>query len=164
MALTEEQQYQYALEEDRARQRLWAEEDLARQQKETKARMGWGVFLVALILSLIADAAELLTAGTLGWFVGLIVDLILLLMLGFSTAGRKQFKKWIWGPAIEKIPILAAIPFIRVGFLIWAFVSSRPKLVSKVQKGLSVASKLPLPISAEFKAASKAANIGSRMQ
>jgi hypothetical protein len=55
-------------------------------------------------------------------------------MLGFSAAGRKQFKKWIWGPVIEKIPILAAIPFIRVGFLIWSFVSSRSEKFQAVSR------------------------------
>jgi hypothetical protein len=131
--IEQERQYQYALEEDRARQRLWAEES-ARQQEQTKNRMGWGTFLIALILSLIADAAELFTGGTIGWFVGLFVDLTLLAMLGFSTAGRKQFKKWIWGPLIEKIPILDAIPFIRAGFLIWSFVSSRSKKLQTISK------------------------------
>lgn len=133
MALTAEQQYQYALEEDRARQRLEAE-SLAQQQGPSQARMGWGIFIVALFLSLVADAAELLTGGTIGWFVGLFVDLILLAMLGFSVAGRKQFKKWIWGPVIEKVPILSAIPFIRIAFLIWSFASSRSKTLQAVSK------------------------------
>ena len=132
--IEQEQQYQYALEEDRTLQRLWAEEELARQQEQAKNRMGWGTFLIALILSLIADAAEFLTGGTIGWFVGLFVDLILLVMLGFSTAGRKQFKKWIWGPLIEKIPILDAIPFIRVGFLTWSFISSRSKKLQAISR------------------------------
>ncbi len=133
MELTPEQQYQYALEEDRARQRLWAEEDLARQQQEeTQARMGWGIFLIALILSLIADIVEFFTVGTIGWIVGLIIDLILLAMLGFSKAGKKQFKKWIWGPLIETIPILSTIPLFRVAFLIWAFASSRSKKLQTV--------------------------------
>lgn len=94
--------------------------------------MGWGIFLAALVLSLIADVVEFFTVGTIGWFVGLIIDLILLAMLGFSKAGQKQFKKWIWGPLIEKIPILATIPLFRVGFLIWAFVSSRSKKLQAV--------------------------------
>ncbi len=129
------QQYQYALEEDRARQRLLAEEDLARQQEETKAaRMGWGIFLAALVLSLIADVVEFFTAGTIGWFVGLIVDLILFAMLGFSKAGKKQFKKWIWGPLIEKIPVLATVPFFRAAFLVWAFVSSRNETLQAASK------------------------------
>ncbi len=129
---TQEESYKYALEEDRARQRLLAEEDSARQQEEVEARMGWGIFLTALILSLVADAAEFFTAGTLGWFVGLVIDLILLLMLGLSTAGRKQFKKWIWGPVIETVPLLSTFPFIRVAFLIWSFVSSRSKKLRAV--------------------------------
>jgi hypothetical protein len=128
-----EQQYQYALEEDRARQRLEAE-NLAQQQEPPQARMGWGIFLIALILSLIADIVEALTAGTIGWFVGLFIDLILFAMLGFSKAGRKQFKKWIWGPLIEAIPILSTVPFFRAGFLIWAFVSSRSKMLQAVSK------------------------------
>ena len=132
--LTTEQQYQYALEEDRARQQLRTEEDLARQQEPSQARMGWGIFLVALVLSLIADVVEFFTAGTLGWFVGLFVDLILLAMLGFSKAGKKQFKKWIWGPLIEKVPILATVPFFRVAFLTWAFISSRSKTLQAVSK------------------------------
>jgi hypothetical protein len=96
--------------------------------------MGWGIFLIALVLSLIADVVELITAGTLGWFVGLFIDLILLVMLGFSKAGRKQFKKWIWGPLIETIPILSTIPLFRVAFLIWAFASSRSKTLQAVSK------------------------------
>lgn len=150
---TAEQQYQGAHEADLARQEQWRtreleyeaevkrqqlwyrrqqEEDLARQQEMTQTRMGWGVFLVALILSLIADVVEFFTVGTLGWFVGLIVDLILLAILGFSKAGKKQFKKWVWGPLIEKIPILATVPFFRAAFLIWAFVSSRSKTIQSV--------------------------------
>lgn len=141
MAVTAEQQYQYDLERDRARQRQLVEADLARQQLEAPERlpMGWGIFIIALILSLIADAAELLTGGTLGWFVGLFIDLILVVMLGFSKAGRKQFKKWIWGPLIETVPILSAVPFFRVGFLIWSFVSSRSTKLQAISKVASMA-------------------------
>lgn len=112
------------------------EEDLARQQQEEQiqGRMGWGIFLVALFLSLIADIVELLTVGTLGWFVGFIIDLILLAMLGLSKAGRKQWKKWVWGPIIEKVPILAAVPLFRAAFLTWAFVSSRSPMLQQLGK------------------------------
>ena len=109
-------------------------ENLAQKQESPQARMGWGIFLIALILSLIADIVEALTAGTIGWFVGFFIDLILLAILGFSKAGRKQFKKWIWGPLIEKVPILATVPFFRAGFLIWAFASSRSKTLQAVSK------------------------------
>lgn len=131
-----EQEYQYALEEDRARQRLEAE-SLAQQQGLSQTRMGWGIFLIALVLSLIADIVEVLTAGTIGWLVGLFIDLILFAILGFSKAGRKQFKKWIWGPLIETIPFLSAFPFFRAGFLIWAFVSSRSEKLQVVSKVVS---------------------------
>lgn len=134
-------QYSYDLASDRARYQKMREEDLARQQAEEEQRqeqMGWGIFLVALFLSLIADVVELITAGTLGWFVGFIIDLILLAMLGLSKAGRKQWKKWIWGPIIEKVPILATVPLFRAAFLTWAFVSSRSPLLQQLSKAASL--------------------------
>lgn len=134
-------QYYYDLASERAKYEKLRQADLARQQAEQEQKqeqMGWGIFLVALVLSLIADVVELLTAGTLGWFVGFVVDLILLAMLGFSKAGRKQWKKWIWGPLIEKVPILAAVPLFRVAFLTWAFVSSRSTLLQQLSKASSL--------------------------
>ncbi|MEK7507417.1 MAG: hypothetical protein AAB585_02685 [Patescibacteria group bacterium] len=131
--MTDEERVKYELELDRLRyQRELAAEQAEEQSKQKQAKMGWGIFLIALLLSLVADAIELFTLGTIGWLVGLFIDLILFLMLGFTAAGRKQFKKWIWGPLIEKIPFLNTIPFIRAGFLIWSFVSSRSQLVQKV--------------------------------
>lgn len=134
MELTAEQKYQQALEQDRARQRLWDKENAEKLdgQDQENHKMGWGMFSIAFILSAIADIVEFFTVGTLGWFVGLIVDLILLAMLGFSKAGKQQWKKWIWGPVIEKIPVLSLIPF-RIAFLIWAFVASRSEKLQKVQ-------------------------------
>ena len=134
-------QYQYALEADRARYQKMREEDSARQQVEEEQkqeRMGWRIFLIALFLSLIADLAELFTLGTLGWFVGFIIDLLLLAMLGFSKAGRKQWKKWIWGPIIEKVPILATIPLFRAAFLTWSFISSRSTVLQQLSKAASL--------------------------
>lgn len=87
--------------------------------------MGWGIFLVALLLGLIADLLEIFTFGTFGWLTGLFIDVILFLMLGITKAGRKQFKRWMWGPIIEKIPFLNTLPLIRAGFLVWSFVVSR---------------------------------------
>lgn len=133
-------QYYYDLASDRARYQKMREEDLARQQAEEKQkqeRMGWGIFLIALFLSLVADVAELLTAGTLGWFVGFVIDLILLAMLGLSKAGRKQWKKWVWGPVIEKVPILATVPLFRAAFLTWSFISSRSTVLQQLSKTAS---------------------------
>lgn len=131
--MTNEERVKYELELDRLQDRQAQAAGQAEQPlKQKQAKMGWGIFLIALLLSLLADAIELFTLGTIGWLVGLFIDLILFLMLGFTAAGRKQFKKWVWGPLIEKIPFLNAIPFIRAGFLIWSFVSSRSQLVQKV--------------------------------
>ena len=134
-------QYYYDLKADQARYQKMREEDLARQQAEEEQkqeRMGWGIFLVALVLSLIADAAEAITLGTIGWFIGFVIDLILLAMLGLSKAGRKQWKKWVWGPLIEKVPILATVPLFRAAFLTWSFVSSRSSIMRQVSKASSL--------------------------
>jgi hypothetical protein len=119
----QEQQYQYALEEDRARQRLWTEEELVRQQEQAKNKMGWGIFLTALVLSLIADLAEMTGIGIILTF---IIDIILGFMLGFSKNARKQWKKWIAG--------FLPIPLVRVALLIWSFISSRSEILQQVSR------------------------------
>jgi hypothetical protein len=166
--IEQEQQYQYALEEDRALQRLGAEEELARQQEQQreeleKNKISWLTFIPCLILSIMADIAEAGTVGTLGWFFGIFVDIILLFVLGLSRSGRKQFKKWLTAIGLEKIPFVDAIPF-RTFFLVWSFISSRPKTLKIVQKGLAIASKVPSPIAPELKAASRAVDIGVGIQ
>jgi Flp pilus assembly protein TadB len=166
--IEQERQYQYALEEDRAHQRLWTEEELARQQEQQKEeleknKISWLTFIPCLILSIIADIVEAGTAGTLGWLFGIFVDIILLLVLGLSRGGRKQFKKWLTSIGLEKIPIIDAIPF-RTFLLVWSFISSRPKLLKTMQKGLAVASKIPSPIAPELKAVSRAVDIGVGIQ
>jgi len=159
----QERQYQYALEEDRARQRLRVEE-LERQQEQQreeleKNKISWFTFIPCLILSIMADIVEAGTVGTVGWLFGIFVDIILLFVLGLSRSGRKQFKKWLTAIGLEKIPIVDAIPF-RTFFLVWSFISSRPKTLKIVQKGLAIASKVPSPIAPELKTASRAVNIG----
>ena len=135
-----EQQNQYKLERERAVYQQTQQTE-SEGQEQNSSRMGWGLFISALILSLIADVVELLTVGTLGWFVGFIIDLILAAMLGFSSAGRKQWKKWIWGPIIETIPILDAIPLFRAAFLTWSFVSSRSETLQTVSSIVSLGKK-----------------------
>jgi hypothetical protein len=140
MAETTEQQNQYDLERERASyqqvQQLESE-----QQEQENSKMGWGLFLIALVLGLIADVVELLTVGTLGWFVGFIIDLILAGMLGLSASGRKQWKKWVWGPIIETVPILSTIPLFRAAFLIWSFASSRSTTLQAISSATSLGSK-----------------------
>jgi hypothetical protein len=140
MAETTEQQNQYDLERERASYQQEQQPE-SEQQEQESSRMGWGLFISALVLSLIADIVELFTLGTIGWFVGFIIDLILAAMLGFSVSGRKQWKKWIWGPVIETIPVLSTIPLFRAAFLTWSFISSRSETLQAVSSVASLGSK-----------------------
>ena len=146
-------QYYYDLAYERAQYDRLMQAELARQQQEQqqeeieKNKMSWFVFMPCIALSILADVVEIFTVGTLGWLLGIFVDIILLLVLGLSRSGRKQFKKWLVALGLESIPFVAFLPF-RTLSIIWAFVSSRPKLMAIVQKGLAVASKIPSPISA----------------
>lgn len=137
-----------------AQEQQRAEEEEQKKEQEAN-KMGWGIFIIASILSIIADTIEILTLGTIGWFVGLFIDFILFILLGSTQAGRKQWKKLISALVVETIPGLDVLP-IRTIMVLWSFVASRPKLVSKIQKGLKVASVIPSPVSAQLKVASRA--------
>lgn len=100
-------------------------------EQDQNQPIGWDIFLAAAAIGLIADAVELFTLGTIGWFVALFLDFILVFVLLLSEPTRKLWKKWTWGPVIEKFPIINIIPLVRVAFLTWAFISSRS---SKLQK------------------------------
>lgn len=127
MALTEEQ-YQEQLESDRALDQRQSDEEEQKKQNhpEASAKMGALMFALLLLLCVMADFVDILTAGTIGWLVGLFVDAILLLSTGLSKAGRKQFKRILIGVIGETLPIpfLAIMPF-RSMFLVWSFVKSR---------------------------------------
>lgn len=127
-----EEQYSFALERDRALHRENPEEEP--QENPEQRPIGWLIFIPAVVIGLVADAIELFTVGTIGWFAGLLLDMALVFVLVLSKPSRKHWKKWLWGPAIEKIPFINVFPFIRVGFLIWAFISSRSKTLRKLSK------------------------------
>lgn len=136
--MTPEEQTHYDLVLERMRYQKLLEAEKTGQEEQVK--MGWGIFLIALVLGLLADIVELFTLGTIGWLFGLFIDLVLFLMLGFTAAGRKHFKKWIWGPLAEKIPFFNTIPLMRAGFLIWSFMASRSsklKVVSNISQGIA---------------------------
>lgn len=123
--LTDEQQNQSDLESERMPYQKTQEEQAAQQNPPNQGKMGWGIFLGALVLSLIADICEILVVGLP---LVLVIDIILGFMLGFSAGARKQWKKWIAG--------FLPVPLLRVALLIWSFLSSRPKLIGFVQKVL----------------------------
>ncbi len=123
------------LEADRNIDARQIEESPAEKDEQNQNQpIGWGIFLAAATIGLIADAVELFTLGTIGWFVGLFLDFVLVFILLLSKPTRKLWMKWTWGPIIEKIPIINIIPLMRVAFLIWAFISSRSKTPQKVSE------------------------------
>lgn len=132
----------------------------AGQEKEASIqnpRMSWGMFLAMGIPSLIADVVEFFTAGTLGWIVGALVDIYLLILGGSSKSGRKQFKKLLVAVIGETIPIIDALP-LRTAIVVWSFISSRSATFAKIGKTMNVASKVPSPFSAQLKVASRSMN------
>ena len=92
------------------------------------------LFVILLILCVIADLIDIITAGTVGWLIGLFVDAVLLLAMGISKSGRKQFKRMVVGVIGDSIPLLAFLPF-RSLFLVWSFIKSRHE--PPIQLGLS---------------------------
>ena len=128
-----EQEYAYQLEFLRAQQRMLQEEETARLEEESKkpVPMGWILFLVMLLISVILDVIDIFTGGTIGWLIGIFGDLLLLAFVGISKSGRKQFKRIIIGLLGDSIPIVAFLP-IRSVFLIWAFMSSRSEKLQAV--------------------------------
>lgn len=135
MELTQEQ-LQEQLESDRAvSQNASAQEEENKKNKSKEpAKMGTMMFAILLLLCVIADFVDMLTVGTIGWIIGFFVDGILLLSIGMSKGGRKQFKKMLVGVIGDSIPILAILPF-RSFFLVWSYVKSRHEL--PIQLGLS---------------------------
>ena len=93
------------------------------QEKEGK-KIGTMFFFILLILCIIGDIIDIITVGTIGWLVGLFIDAILLMSMGVSKGGRKQFKRMIIGVIGDSIPIVNILPF-RSGFLIWSYIKSR---------------------------------------
>lgn len=162
---TPEPNYQEQLESDRAISQAESdrEEDERKSRPEELPNMGWGIFIFAMFLSVIADTIEIFTFGTIGWLTGLVIDFILLIALGFSKAARKQWQKLLGALFVESFPILNTLP-LRTIMITWSFIASRPKLMGKIQKGLKIASIVPSPISAELKVASKAFNVAANIE
>ena len=125
---------QEQLESDRAVYQNELEQEESKNKPDSSAKMDPMMFAILLLLCVVADFVDILTAGTIGWLVGLFVDAILLLSVGLSKGGRKQFKRMVIGVIGDTIPILAIAPF-RSFFLVWSFVKSREEL--PIQLGLS---------------------------
>jgi hypothetical protein len=112
------------------------EQSMPSQQREG---MRFGTFLFFLVPSIVADIVDFVTAGTIGWIIGIAVDAILLIGLGFSkNKKRSQVYKILAGLGLETVlPVLGMLPF-RTIFVVWAYASEKPK----VQKAMGVATKV----------------------
>jgi hypothetical protein len=117
-----------------------------RQQQEAQASpgqhregMSFKTFLLFLIPSIIADIVDLVTAGTIGWAIGIAVDALLLIGLGFSKNKKKaQVYKVLAGLGLETVlPVLSMLPF-RTLFVIWAYASEKPKMRKAAEIGAKV--------------------------
>lgn len=130
--------YSYQLEVARARQRILQDEEAARLEEENQkpVPMGWILFLFMLLITVILDIIDIVTGGTVGWFIGIFGDLLLLAVTGISKAGRKQFKRIVIGLLGESVPIIIAFLPIRTICLIWAFMSSRSEKLQAVGRAV----------------------------
>lgn len=118
------------MEEIEQEQQLKDELDTQREpettapEPESPKKIGVMFFFILLILCVMADFIDLLTLGTVGWLFGLFVDAVLLVSVGLSKAGRRQFKRTLVGVIGDTIPFLNIMP-LRSLFFIWSFIKSR---------------------------------------
>jgi hypothetical protein len=125
------------IEEYRRNQLDWArqtdQKKINQQLPIPEKPISLGIFLFGLFLSLVGDVVDILTVGTIGWLIGIFIDLILLGVLGISRSGRKQFKKLIVGVIGETIPGIAIFPF-RTVFIVWTYTSSNKEYKQEMGK------------------------------
>ncbi len=101
------------------------------KQKEEQKKIRLPIFLVILFLCVVGDIIDALTGGTLGWLIGILIDLILVGMTLPIKSLRAQTKDNI-GTIIgaiggETVPFLGFLPF-RTALVIYLFIISRSKL------------------------------------
>ncbi|MEK7124992.1 MAG: hypothetical protein AAB864_01160 [Patescibacteria group bacterium] len=133
--ITSEEQVQVELERQRQRGLQPAEGGQSGQadSSQREESLGWVVSFCLIVVSLIGDAVEIMTIGTLGWFVGLLCDGILLVVLGFTKSGKKHFRRVLVGVFGELIPGLNILP-LRTVFVLWAIIKSRSTTVQHVAR------------------------------
>lgn len=142
------QQYPEKTEEDTIRLNLSQErqayelqlqaEQEEREPDPTKPteKMGFFFFVAGLLLCVVGDLIDFFTGGTIGWLVGIFIDLILLAMFGMSRSGRGQIKKILIAVVGESIPVVDMLP-LRTIFLCWSFIKSRSKIANVIDKGFN---------------------------
>ncbi len=120
------------LEIERAAERMETEAGQESPPPQQK-RMGILIFLISLFLMLLQTGVEWLTAGTIGWFVGVLISILLFVMLRPYTKSLKRAKFFMNSSlVIDAIPVIDLIP-IDIVALVFTFVKSRSKLLQKVE-------------------------------
>lgn len=99
------------------------DEELGRNESKGES-MDPVLFAFLFVVSATADLFEIFTLGTLGWFVGLIANGILLVALGSSSAFKKQWRRMLVGIVPDSFPGLGIIPW-RTTFLVWSYIKTR---------------------------------------
>lgn len=118
------------LDQDRIeyQRRLEAEQEQREPDSTKQPRMmGWGILLFSLFLILIQTGIEWATAGTVGWFIGAPISLILWFILKPYRESMKDARRFLdltlfW----TAIPLVDVLPMDLIG-VIFAFIVSRRK-------------------------------------
>jgi hypothetical protein len=88
-------------------------------------------FLLTLALAVFADAVEVFTLGTLGWFISILIDIKIANEIRksklFTTAEKWKFI--FVGLVGERVPGLNILPMRSVA-VIWMYIASRSKVAA----------------------------------
>ena len=79
-------------------------------------------FVCWLIAFLIIDLIEIFTAGTIGWIVGILGNILFFLIVRQKKLGKDKIQKILVGLIGDSIPFLDILP-LRTLSLIWAHLS-----------------------------------------
>lgn len=108
--LETQRQYELAYARQQARINLMRDQEAFASEKEKYKKI--------LKICIVLDAVELISLGTLGWFIGLVGDYYLYKQTGQSKSGRAQKKKMIIAIIGEKIPFVNILP-LRTILWVW---------------------------------------------
>lgn len=127
MDQTDERSYALAKQrEEEKKQALAKEQGLPKHEPISKKMFWWILALCAFL-----DAVDAITGGTIGWFIGIVGDGIILIITWKQKSSKKQFKKMLAAAGAEKIWPLNMLP-VRTPMWIWSYFSSKSKLLSSV--------------------------------
>ena len=130
LAPPEQIEYQLAIERLRYQQQLAEQAKLAATENQPP-KLGWGVFLLALFLTIIQLGVTWLTGDTLGLILTIPISIGLFFML---RPYRKSMGETAWFANIIALVFDGLFDFIPFDILtlIWAFLASRNQTLQKL--------------------------------